>query len=77
MRELKFTLKDILFLLDPNGECEDMIIISEHSEKETWVTAPANSCLIWTEENLKRKVDGIGVCGDMLQIWLADLPKKE
>lgn len=72
MRKHKFTLKDILLLMDGNGMSEEQIIISEECERETWVTAPLNSCLLWVEENLSRKVDSIGVEHGKLQIWLAD-----
>lgn len=76
MRELKFTLKDILLLLDPNGECEEQIILSEQPETDTWVIAPANSSVIWTKENLERKVEGLGIWDGKLQIWLADLSEE-
>ena len=71
-KEYKFTLKDILLLIDCNGESEEKVIISEQSEEETWAFIPMNSKLLWAQENLERKVDSICVYDGMLQIWLAD-----
>lgn len=54
-REYKFTLKDVLFLLDRNGDSDEKIIVSEHCEEETWSILPMNSKLLWVKENLDRK----------------------
>lgn len=75
MKEYKFTLEDVLYLIDHNGDSDERIIISEHCEQDTWLETPMNSSLIWTRDNLERKVESIGVWGDTLQIWLADKDK--
>ena len=72
MKEYKFTLEDVLLLIDRNGDSEEKIIISEHCDQDTWLTAPMNSSLIWTRENLDRKVESIGIWGETFQIWLVD-----
>lgn len=71
-RELKFTLKDVLLLIDCNGDSDEKIVISDKIAEETWVTIPLNSDLLWVNENLERKVDCIDVFDGMIQIWLAD-----
>ena len=73
-RDYKFTVKDILYLMDPNahlGGCDDKIILAEKCEEETWAVLPMNSKLLWVQENLDRKVSSIAIYDGMLQIWLA------
>lgn len=72
MNRKTITLQDILLLIEPNGDSEENIIISEQGEKETWVHTPTNSTLLWVNENLKREVESIGVEDGLIQIWLKD-----
>ena len=74
-RDYKFTVKDILYLIDPNahlGDRDEKIVISEQCEEETWSILPMNSKLLWVQENLDRKVESIDIYDGMFQIWLAD-----
>ena len=72
MREYKFTLRDVLLLIDYNGDMGEELIISEDGNKDTWVHIPSNSSLLWVKENLDRKVEGLGVYGGKLQIFLVE-----
>ena len=71
-REFKFTLEDVLLLIDYNRESDDRIIISEDGDEDRWLVAPINNSLIWTRENLERKVSSICIYDDKLQIWLVE-----
>lgn len=71
-REYKFTLKDILLLINSNVESDEKIVISENSEEDTWCVLPMNSSLLWGTENENKKVANIGVHDGMIQIWLAN-----
>ena len=73
MKEYKFTLEDVLSLI--NHDSSDRIILAEYDREETWLIAPMSSSLIRTKENLDRKVASIGIWDDMLQIWL--VPKEK
>ena len=73
MREYKFTLEDVLFLLHPGGlqsGAEEKIVISEGGDEDTWGILPYSSSLLWTSEILKRKVECIDVTDEMIHIWL-------
>ena len=72
MKDYKFTLEDVLLLIDHNRECTDHIIVSEHCNEVTWVEAPMNSSLLWTKENLAREVESINLWDGMFQIWLTE-----
>lgn len=75
-REYKFTLEDVLLLIDYNREYDEKIVISDQCEEESWIVISTNNSLLWSKENLERKVTSIGVHDEMLQIWLAR-PLKE
>lgn len=72
----KFTLKDILLLLDWNVESEEKVVIAEQCEENTWSILPMNSKLLWVEENLDRHVESISIWNGMIQIWLMDEENK-
>lgn len=58
--EYKFTLKDVLELLNPTGDSEDMVVISEAGKKKPIQTGlPLSSCLLTPTETLSRKVSSI------------------
>ena len=67
-----FTVRDVLLLIDSNGESEEKVVISEECDMDTWVVIPYNSSLLWNKEVSNRIVDSIGTHNGMIQIWLAD-----
>lgn len=75
-REYKFTLEDVLLLIDYNREYDEKIVISDQYEEESWIVISTNNSLLWVKENLERKVTSIGIHDEMLQIWL-ESPLKE
>ena len=65
-------MRDVLLLIDYNGDIGEKLIISEDGDVDGWVHIPSNSSLLWVQENLDRKVEGLTVTDGKIQIFLVE-----